>query len=478
LGNRKGVFLNSKEPGAGNDRKAGILLHPTSLGGEWGIGTLGTECADFLDWAAEAGFTRWQILPLNPTGYGNSPYQPLSSFACNPLLISPGELHRDGLLTSAETAEARCPSGSRVVWEKLLPQRQELILLAASRALAQNPPGFDDFCERNAEWLAPWARYAALKGLNGGASWTGWKVRGEAPDLEGAHMMAQFFFHDQWKSCRKRCERNGMRLLGDLPIYTALDSADVWSNPGLFRLDGSGAPLAVAGVPPDYFSSTGQLWGNPLYDWEAHLAEGYRWWSLRLGRALELCHTVRIDHFRAFCDYWEVPAGAETARFGVWKPGPGRAFFDRVAENLGVRLPIVAEDLGMITPDVRKLRKELGFPGMLVLQFALSDPCFNPAAIPGDTVLYTGTHDNDTTAGWLKTEGAGYDLEGVVNTALSSPADLCVFPVQDVLGLGSDSRMNTPGTDRGNWSFRLVPGALCRKVAARWGRNISLAGRA
>ena len=470
--------MNSNEPDVGNARKAGILLHPTSLGCEWGVGTLGAECREFLDWAAEAGFTWWQMLPLNPTGYGNSPYQPLSSFACNPLLISPGELHLEGLLTSAETAEARCPSGSRVAWGKLLPQRHELILLAASRALAQNPPGFDEFCGRNAEWLAPWARYATLKGLNGSTSWTEWKKRGGDPDVERAHMMAQFFFYRQWSRCRGHCERNGIRLLGDLPMYTALDSADVWSNPGLFRLDGSGAPLAVAGVPPDYFSSTGQLWGNPLYDWEAHLAEGYGWWSLRLGRALELCHTVRIDHFRAFCDYWEIPAGAATARFGVWRQGPGKAFFDRVAGNLGGRLPIIAEDLGMITPDVRKLREELGFPGMLVLQFVLQDPSFRPSDISSDTVLYTGTHDNDTTAGWVRSSGAGCDLAGVVDIALSSPANLCVFPVQDVLGLGSDARMNTPGTDRDNWSFRLAPGALHLKEAARWRRSIRTAGRA
>lgn len=457
---------------------AGILLHPTSLGGEWGTGTLGAECREFLDWACEAGFTWWQMLPLNPTGYGNSPYQPLSSFACNPLLISPGELHQEGLLTREETAAARRPPGTQVVWEDILPQRHGLVLSAASRALAQNPTGFVDFCGKNTDWLAPWARYAALKSLNGGASWTAWRARGEDPDLEGAHMMAQFFFQNQWNRCRERCERSGMRLLGDLPIYTALDSADVWSNPGLFRLDRSGAPLAVAGVPPDYFSTTGQLWGNPLYDWEAHRAEGYRWWSLRLGRALELCHTVRIDHFRAFCDYWEVPAGAATARFGMWRRGPGKAFFDRVAGNLGFTLPIVAEDLGIITPDVRKLREELGFPGMLVLQFALSDPSFDPSDITHDTVLYTGTHDNDTTAGWVRSSGSGYDLDGVVDIALSSPADLCVFPVQDVLGLGSEARMNTPGTDRDNWSFRLAPGALEPKVAARWRRSISTAGRA
>ncbi len=468
-------MISTHEP---RTRGAGILMHPTSLQGEWGIGTLGAECAEFLDWAADAGFTWWQMLPLNPTGYGNSPYQPLSSFACNPLLISPGELHAEGLLTRDETAAARSRSGSRVEWGELLPGRNGLVLRAASRALGLNPAGFGEFCGRNADWLMPWARYATLKDLNCGKSWNRWIERTEAPDLEGAHMMAQFLFRNQWTSCREHCRMNGIRILGDLPIYTALDSADVWSNPGLFRLDRSGAPLAVAGVPPDYFSSTGQLWGNPLYDWEAHRKEGYRWWSLRLGRAMELFHKVRIDHFRAFCDYWEVPAGAVTAREGAWRQGPGKAFFDCVSGNLGARLPIVAEDLGMITPDVRKLREDLGFPGMLVLQFALSDPCFKPSGIPRETVLYTGTHDNDTTAGWTGSGGTGYDLDGVVNIALRSPADLCVFPVQDLLGLGSDSRMNTPGTDRGNWSFRLVPGALNPKEAARWRRNIKAAGRA
>lgn len=466
------------KPRVSSTRGAGILVHPTCLCGEWGTGTLGTECLEFLDWAADAGFTWWQILPLCPTGYGNSPYQPLSSFACNPLLISPGGLNLEGLLTRDETANARRRPGPRVVWDELLPDRHGLVLRAASRALALNPPGFGEFCEKNGNWLTQWARYAALKDRNGGSSWTRWKEHGEDPDLEGAHMMAQFLFQGQWNRCREHCEQLGMRILGDLPIYTAHDSADVWGNPALFRLDASGVPLAVAGVPPDYFSPTGQLWGNPLYDWEAHRAEGYAWWSLRLGRALELCHKVRIDHFRAFCDYWEIPAGAETAREGQWKHGPGRDFFTHVSEKLGGRLSIVAEDLGLITPDVLKLREELGFPGMLVLQFALLDPSFNPAEVPRDTVLYTGTHDNDTTLGWLISSGAGYDLDGVVRIALSSPADLCVFPVQDVLGLGSDARMNTPGTDRGNWSFRLAPGALGVKWAARWRRNISIAGRA
>lgn len=453
-------------------------MHPTSLHGEWGIGTLGTECTEFLDWIAEAGFTWWQILPLCPTGYANSPYQPLSSFACNPLLVSPGELHADGLLTSAEIAAARCTPGPRVPWGRLLPGRHGLVLRAAVRALALNPPGFCAFCEENGEWLNPWARYSALKDRNSGSSWTEWTASGRDPDREGAHMMAQFLFMKQWNRLRNRCERSGLRLLGDLPIYTALDSADVWSSPELFRLDRSGVPVAVAGVPPDYFSQTGQLWGNPLYDWEAHRADGYKWWSLRLGKVLELCHAVRIDHFRAFCDYWEVPAGAVTAREGEWKPGPGREFFDRVAGNLGISLPIIAEDLGMITPEVRKLREELGFPGMLVLQFALLDPSFRASEVPGDTVLYTGTHDNDTTAGWTAAEGAGYDLDGVVDIALSSPADLCVFPIQDVLGLGSAARMNTPGTSHGNWSFRIEPGALNRRESSRWRRIILNAGRA
>ena len=460
-------------------RKAGVLLHPTSLSGRWGIGTLGRETSSFLQWAGDAGFSWWQILPANPTGYGNSPYQPLSSFAGNPLLVSPEILHRNGLLTDRELAGAECPPSPAVDWKNLLPARQDLLLKASERALKLNPAGYDEFCRRNAVWLDPWSSYASLKRRNNGAPWREWTADELTPGEADAHRMVQFLFQQQWDDMLAECERSGIVLLGDLPIYTSLDSADLWSRPDLFELDASGAPLAVAGVPPDYFSLTGQLWGNPLYRWDAHRQEGYAWWSLRLGRALELCNTVRIDHFRGFCDYWEIPAGAATAGDGIWRNGPGKPFFEQVSRNLGVaRLPIVAEDLGLITPAVRELRKSLGFPGMLVLQFTLADPAFSPSLIPANTVLYTGTHDNDTTAGWIEASGSGLTLDEVVETALGSSAGLCVFPIQDILGLGSEARMNTPGTSEGNWSFRLGPASLGGFAAAKWRRLIGSSVRA
>lgn len=473
---RSGVLGRTAWPGIGCPGGTGILLHPTSLWGNWGIGTLGEELHSFLDWASDAGFNWWQILPLSPTGFGNSPYQPLSSFAGNPLLISPSTLHRQGLLTQKELAAESSPSSPRVEWEALLPRRLGLMARASERALKLDPPGFDAFLTRNGEWLDPWADYAALKEANGGVSWREWKTLTVPREKAMVHRMVQFLFQEQWDAVLRRCLDSGIRVLGDLPIYTAHDSADVWSQPGLFMLTGSGDPAAVAGVPPDYFSRTGQLWGNPLYDWAAHREQGYRWWALRLSRAMDLCHSVRIDHFRGFCDYWEIPAGSQTAENGAWRKGPGKRLFKRVSRDLGDRLSIVAEDLGLITGDVAALREELGYPGMLVLQFALADPGFDPASIPSNTVLYTGTHDNDTTAGWLRTSDLRMELEDVTGIALRSPANLCVFPVQDILGLGSGSRMNTPGTRDGNWSFRLTPGSLDTAAAARW-RNLTACRR-
>jgi 4-alpha-glucanotransferase len=460
----------------GSLKGAGVLLHPTSLQGPWGVGTLGDETAAFLDWLREAGFTWWQVLPMNPTGFGNSPYQPLSSFAGNPLLVSPGVLHRMGLLTAGELSGAGMPASGTVRWNALLPERLKLVSLAAERALGAGLEGFDDFCGASSSWLDPWARYAALKEEAGGATWREWGSRSPDPRREDVHRMVQYLFGNQWNSVLEHCSRLGIRVLGDLPIYCSLDSSDVWSAPELFLLDQRGEPLCVAGVPPDYFSSTGQLWGNPLYRWSAHRAGDYRWWAGRIGRMLEVFHGIRIDHFRGFCDYWEVPAGSSTARSGAWRKGPGRELFDRVRESLGGSLPIVAEDLGIITPEVARLRRDLGFPGMTVLQFALEDGSFDPARLPRDTVLYTGTHDNDTTAGWAEGAGSrlGLTLDRVIGIALDSPADMVIFPAQDLLGLGSDCRMNTPGTCADvNWSFRLPKGSLSIREAGRWRRLLA-----
>ena len=472
-------MADSTRKGAGDHpREAGVLLHPTSLWGEWGIGTLGGELRAFVNWAAEAGFKWWQVLPLSPTGVGNSPYQPISSFAGNPLLLSPELLHADGLLTREELATASLPPEARVDWGNLLPHRFRLNGIAAARALRLNPRGFSEFCSAHAGWLNPWAAYAALKEAGDQAPWWQWKAQAPNPELEEVHRMVQFLFHEQWSRALALCESAGIRVLGDLPIYSSLDSADVWSRRDLFMLDEHGAPTVVAGVPPDYFSSTGQLWGNPLYDWKAHAEEGYQWWAHRLSRTLELCHTVRIDHFRGFCDYWEIPADADTAVNGTWKTGPGIRFFRKVSRHLGGMPPIVAEDLGIITPEVRRLRDELGFPGMVVLQFALDDPDFIPSRVSRNTVIYTGTHDNDTTRGWLESTGRHQSLEDVVSTALDSPSKLCVLPVQDILGLGAEARMNTPGTAWGNWSFRLRPGSLETRNARKCRALLSSGGRA
>lgn len=431
-----------------------------------------------MHWLAEAGFRWWQILPLNPTGYGNSPYQPLSSFAGNPLLLSPAELHRQELLTGKELALAESVPGPAVPWRDLLPARHALAARAAGRALARNPAGFDDFCRSNAPWLKPWSRYAALKDANRGKPWREWKSRRARPGSEEIHAMIQYLFQEQWDRILGVCGRAGVKVMGDLPIYTSFDSADVWSRRELFLLDEAGDPTAVAGVPPDYFSPTGQLWGNPLYDWKAHAGQDWEWWSLRLARALDLCHALRIDHFRGFCDYWEIPAGEVTAVRGVWREGPGKGFFRGVERRLGKMPPIVAEDLGIITPEVTGLREELGFPGMLVLQFALDDPGFDPASVPENTVIYTGTHDNDTTLGWLRKSGLNLTLKAVVDMALDSPAKLSIIPVQDILGLGGRARMNTPGTATGNWGFRLGPGSLPSSAARTWKDRLASRGRA
>ncbi|HOP25776.1 MAG TPA: 4-alpha-glucanotransferase [Candidatus Sabulitectum sp.] len=443
-------------------RETGILLHPTSLPGPWGIGTLGSEAEAFASWAAGSGATVWQVLPLSPPVYAGSPYQTLSTFAINPLLLSPEKLFEAGYLSRKEVAGARRPAGPSIDHHALA-ERHLLLSRAASRALNDPPPGFVDFLERR--WVKEWRTFSSRKTANGERPWNLWTNRAPSFETGGeTTAMIQFLLEEQWLSLRKHCESLGVSLLGDLPIYAAHDSSDVFYNRSIFKLDEDGAPAFLAGVPPDYFSSTGQLWGNPVYDWERSAATGHRWWTCRLRRAMELFHYVRIDHFRGFESYWEVPAGAETAREGRWVPGPGESFFSAVEGELGP-LPVVAEDLGMITEEVRELRRNCGFPGMTVLQFALEDPSFDPAAVPSDTVVYTGTHDNDTSLGWITSRGNELGVASVkelIRMALDSPAQLAVIPVQDILELGSSARMNTPATVGGNWEFRLtgIPGPV------------------
>lgn len=437
------------------NRETGILLHPTSLPGPWGIGTLGSEAEVFIGWMADSGATVWQILPISPPVCNNSPYQALSSFALNPLLLSPEKLAEDGLLLPSELNSSRSQCGPSVDW-RITSRRSQLIEMAASRALTCPHPGFEDFASR--EWVRRWSRFAAKKELNSMRPWHLWKNLAPPPEQRVmVHSMVQFLLERQWQSVRSLAISMGIRILGDVPVYTALDSSDVYCNRSIFKLDPLGSPTFVAGVPPDYFSKTGQLWGNPVYNWTDSAATGHRWWTNRMRRSLELFDTVRIDHFRGFESYWEIPAGSSTAENGRWSKGPGLPFFDSLRKSLG-ELPFVAEDLGLITDKVVELREKCGFPGMTVLQFALQDKSFDINSVSPSTIVYTGTHDNDTTAGWVTSTGAslGYSsVKEIVSMALSSPAELAVIPVQDVLELDSTARMNTPATIHGNWSFRL-----------------------
>ena len=435
--------------------ETGVLLHPTSLPGRWGIGTLGSEAASFAGWLADSGATVWQVLPVSPPVYAHSPYQALSSFAGNPLLISPEILCKQGLLSSVELKTAEIESLPLVSWNKLS-KRTALLEKAAQRAIASDIAGFEEFAANSR--VKEWAWFAAVKALNGGLPWTRWKNTDPPSDSLLIQTMIQYFFHTQWMQLREHCTSLGIRILGDIPIYTAHDSTDVFFNRELFKLDADGLPTVVAGVPPDYFSETGQLWGNPLYNWDACALSGNRWWTSRISAAMELFHAVRMDHFRGFAEYWEVPSGEKTAVNGKWVKGPGIELFKQMERTLG-KLPLVAEDLGFITPSVNKLRKQCGFPGMVVLQFSLQDPGFSLSEVDPVSVIYTGTHDNDTTAGWIRSTGRklGFkSVESVIDMALSSPAGLAVLPMQDILGLGSSARMNKPSVGSGNWSWRMT----------------------
>ncbi len=486
-------------------RSSGILLHPTSLPGSFGIGDIGPQAARFIEWLASAGQHVWQVLPLGPTGYGDSPYAPFSSFAGNELLISPELLQRDGWLSEAELESVRLPETGMVDYGAVIPAKRALVRTAAERFVASGTEKerLEDFRQRNAGWLEDYALFmdikqeyderARLRGVQD-SSWNTWwpeplARRDPAALAERRRTSArsialveaeQYLFRVQWDALRTFAAAHDVTVLGDLPIFVAMDSADAWSSPELFRLDAAGKPSAVAGVPPDYFSADGQLWGNPLYAWERHEADGFAWWVARIEAALSLYDMVRIDHFRGLAACWAVPAGEKTARNGAWEPAPGAALLSALARKLGTELPIVAEDLGFITEDVTALRTRFGLPGMRILQFGFDaeesgrglDPQnpFLPHNYVPDCVAYTGTHDNDTVAGWLQSASSeerafveaylGYapadTVRALLREAMKSAAGLAVFPMQDALGLGTDARMNTPSTIGGNWSWRLT----------------------
>jgi 4-alpha-glucanotransferase len=491
-------------------RVAGVLCHITSLPGKFGCGDLGPAADDFVDFLQRTGQTRWQVLPLGPTGYGDSPYQCYSAFAGNPLLISLERLVSDELLTPADLNDfPKSADAAAVDFDLVRPAHEALLKKACEKfqtqATAEQKAEFQSFREAEAEWLAEYSFFMALKGAHGGGGWTDWEpalAAREPTALAAAKVklaaqieqqaLIQFLFATQWQALRTRCHQAGILIVGDAPIFVSHDSADVWANPELFYLDAAGQPTVVAGVPPDYFSATGQRWGNPLYRWDRMQATGYLWWRKRMAAAMKLFDFVRLDHFRGFEAYWEIPASSPTAIGGRWAPGPAHALFQALAEELG-GLPIYAEDLGLITPPVEALRDDLHLPGMRVLQFAFGDDAksldYRPHNYPRDCVVYTGTHDNDTTVGWFRSEAGegttrdedqvsrernfalrylGSDGRNVhwdmIRAALASVADTAIIPVQDLLGLDSTARMNLPGTGTGNWSWRMKPGALTKEI--------------
>ncbi len=479
-------------------RSSGILLHPTSLPGRRGIGELGREAYQFADFLHASGQKIWQVLPLSPTGYGDSPYQSFSAFAGNPLLISLVKLHEDGLLeaedlaTAPEFPEEQVDFGAVINFKYPLLQKAACAFFSSASEARRNL--FDAFCRDNADWLEDFAFFMAAKNAHGGCIWSDWPAglahRDESSlaawrDRLAEDILAikfqQYEFFRQWHELKSYCCKRGIRIMGDVPIYVAHDSADVWAHPELFYLDENGRPTKVAGVPPDYFSATGQLWGNPIYRFDVLKQGGYKWWIDRFRAALALYDLIRLDHFRGFEAYWEIPAGEYTAIHGRWVKGPGANLFNAIQSALG-DLPVIAENLGVITPDVEGLRKQFGFPGMAILQFAFSidaqAPTFRPHNYERNLVAYTGGHDNDTAIGWwnggvgdstrtqqdvdrehnLARDYFGFEHEPVnwvlIRQVMASVADTAMMTLQDVLGLGSEARMNLPGSMGNNWKWR------------------------
>ncbi len=481
------------------ERASGILLHPTSLPGPYGIGDLGPAAYRWVDWLAGTGCKLWQVLPLGPTGYGDSPYQSFSTFAGNPNLISPDFLLRDNLLNPKDLIERLDFDPERVDFGLLIPWKLKLLeraFLHFSSDPGTSRAGFDSFYAENASWLDDYALFMAIKEAHGGGSWDCWpeslRKRDSVTLDETRKILAssilrfgfyQYLFFRQWNALREYVHQKGIRIIGDIPIFVANDSSDVWSHPDLFFLDGDLKPTVVAGVPPDYFSPTGQLWGNPLYRWETHKSTGYKWWIERLRSTLKLVDILRIDHFRGFAGYWEIPADKPTAEIGRWVPGPGADFFNTVIASLDTDLPIIAEDLGLITPDVTALREQFALPGMKVLQFGFSGPDnpFLPHSYPQNCVVYTGTHDNDTARGWYESapenekdfarrylETDGLDLaQALIRTAWKSTAVFALAPLQDFMALGTKARFNYPSRLGGNWQWRMTETALSGELEER-----------
>jgi 4-alpha-glucanotransferase len=506
-------------------RSSGILLHPTSLPGPFGIGDLGPEAYRFIRFLFDSGQSLWQVLPLGPTGYGDSPYACYSAFAGNTLLVSPEELVVDGLLDQSDLAEALSSfpttGTDRVDFGQVHKLKDSLLRRAYQRYQKTTDTNlrsaFETFTQRHAQWLDDYALFRALKDAHAGVAWNEWEpalvrrtptaiasAREQLREQVDAQMFYQFLFFRQWFALKSYCHEHGVSVVGDLPIFVAHDSADVWTNPEQFKLDKNGTPLVVAGVPPDYFSATGQLWGNPLYNWDVMLEDGFRWWIERVRATFTVVDIARVDHFRGFAACWAIPGGDQTAERGQWVEAPGKELFTAIRGALG-ELPIIAEDLGVITADVVALREAFGFPGMRILQFGFGGDTKNidlPHNYVQNVVSYTGTHDNDTTVGWFHSvagEGSTRTAKQIereqrfcldylhssgkeihwdfIRGVLASVANNAIVPLQDVLGLGTSARMNLPNSMTGNWSWRYTTGALTDQIGKRLKVLTELYGR-
>ncbi|MEG0778451.1 MAG: 4-alpha-glucanotransferase [Oscillospiraceae bacterium] len=490
-------------------RSSGVLMHISSLPSPFGIGTMGEAAREFVNFLSASDQRYWQVLPVSPTGYGDSPYQSFSSYAGNPYFIDLDELCAEGLLEPFEYREANWGGDpERVDYGLLYEKRFPLLRRACERLLSRADASLNEFFSLNAFWLDNYALFMALKDAHGGAAWTSWEpalrfrdtaaldfARTAYADSIAFYKALQYLFFRQWRALRHYANERGISIIGDMPIYVAPDSADVWAEPQWFMLDSNLFPTEVAGCPPDGFSADGQLWGNPLYNWEENKKSGYSWWIRRAAHQFELYDALRIDHFRGFDTFYAIPAGSENARQGVWRDGPGIELFTTIKNALGDR-NFIAEDLGFLTPSVRHLVSESGFPGMKVLQFAFDsreDSDYLPHNFTKNCVAYTGTHDNDTILGWFKTaspddtkKARDYlrihqnesEAFAMLSALWGSVSDLVIAQMQDLLELDSRGRMNTPGTMRGNWQWRMSPNAETDKIMRRLAHMTRLYGRA
>lgn len=489
------------------NRTSGVLLHITSLPNEFGIGSLGEESREFVIKLKQAGQTWWQILPIGPTGYGDSPYQSFSSFAGNPYLINLDYLKNCSLLTDEEITEVKSLYDcNRVDFGKLYNERY-ITLRRAYERFDKSSLDFESFCRENSFWLNDYALFMTLKDENNGKPWQEWEDKYKFRDKEAIeefennnfskvnfYRFLQFQFFSQWDGLKRFAHENGIKILGDLPIYVAEDSSDCWANPELFSLDENLKPIWVGGCPPDGFSEDGQLWGNPCYDWQVHEETDYDWWVNRFKWLFSIFDCVRIDHFRGFESYWRIPAGDDTARNGSWIQGPGMKLFSKLKDELG-ELPIIAEDLGYMTKEVYEFRRETGFPGMKILLFAFAKDAssdYLPHNMDKNFVVYPSTHDSDTVIGWIKehdseevefakrylnmTEEEGLNW-GMIRGAMTSVADMAIFQMQDILGLGNETRMNYPGTASGNWTWRMKTGEFSEDLIEKLKLYTQMSGR-